>query len=138
MMSIYTGYTLEQIRETVHEYNQLRHGTKTAWIKKQSFTEGQLRGWRKAFIEGDLERHLIPRDDGLMGEPRLTPRQLAIFEKARVKEIAEHEAEVARLKEQVRQLEGANTALGKAIGLLHELHVPEPARPTTPPDSPRS
>lgn len=135
-MGIYTGYTVEQIREILHEYNQLRHGTKAAWLREHAISETQLRSWRRAYVNGDLELHLIPRDAVWMGEPRLAPRQLAAFEKARAKEIADHEAEVAMLKEQVRQLESANDALGKAIGLLHELRVQEPDDPTD--DSARS
>lgn len=36
------------------------------------------------------------------------------------------EAELAQLRARVRELEATNEALGKAIGLLHEMNVPEP------------
>ncbi|WP_232531988.1 hypothetical protein [Microbacterium halophytorum] len=39
---------------------------------------------------------------------------------------AHHDAEVAALNERIRQLEGTNDALGKAIGLLHVLREEEP------------
>ncbi len=42
------------------------------------------------------------------------------------------EAELAHLRARVRELEATNEALGKAIGLLHEMNVEEPdAAPTT-------
>jgi hypothetical protein len=41
------------------------------------------------------------------------------------------EAELARLKARVRELETTNEALGKAIGLLHAMNADEPdAAPT--------
>jgi hypothetical protein len=41
------------------------------------------------------------------------------------------DAELARLQARVRELETTNEALGKAIGLLHEMNVQEPdATPT--------
>jgi hypothetical protein len=73
--------------------------------------------------EGDLDRNLIPREHGNMAR---TNGEWSAFEKARAKEIAQHESEVEQLKGRIRELEGTNTALGKAIGLLHELNVPEP------------
>jgi hypothetical protein len=44
----------------------------------------------------------------------------------RAREIAEHQSEVDQRKGRTRELEGTNSALGKAIVLLHELSVPEP------------
>ena len=44
---------------------------------------------------------------------------------------ARDEAELAQLRERVRQLEATNEVLGKAIGLLHEMNAHEPdAAPT--------
>ena len=60
-----------------------------------------------------------------------TNGEWSAFEKARAREIAEHQSEVEQLKDRIRELEGTNSALGKAIGLLHELSVPEPATATT-------
>lgn len=60
-----------------------------------------------------------------------TPSQRSAFEQARAKEQAEHEDELKALRERVRQLEGTNEALGKAIGLLHALNEQEPATSTT-------
>ncbi|WP_235632101.1 hypothetical protein [Mycolicibacterium rutilum] len=46
------------------------------------------------------------------------------------------EAELAHLRERVRELEATNEALGKAIGLLHAMNAQEPdeAPPTSDPD----
>jgi hypothetical protein len=53
------------------------------------------------------------------------------LEKARAVERAAHEAEVAKLTAQIRQLEGTNDALGKAIGLLHAMNEQEPGEDPT-------
>ena len=42
------------------------------------------------------------------------------FERARAREIAEHQSEIEQLKARVRELEGTNTALGNVIELLRE------------------
>ncbi|WP_328992390.1 hypothetical protein OG394_39060 [Kribbella sp. NBC_01245] len=49
------------------------------------------------------------------------------LEKARAAERAAHAAEVAKLSKRIRELEGTNEALGKAIGLLHAMNEHEPA-----------
>lgn len=122
------GYTRDEIREYVHEYHLQAHGTKQAWLARQSFSPHQFKRWRKALFEGDLDRNLIPREHGGMSRTR---GEWTAFEKARAKELAEHETEVEQLKERIHELEGTNDALGKAIGLLHGLSVPEPGAKTT-------
>lgn len=117
------GQTREEIRQVVHEYYLQPHGTKTAWLASQSVPGWKFRQWRKMVYEGDLARNLIPRDDGIMAR---TSGERSAFEKARAQEIAEHQLEVEHLKDRIQDLEGSNDALGKAIGLLHELNVPEP------------
>lgn len=130
------GYTREQIREFVHDYGRQRHGTRGAWLEGQPFSRYQLWRWRKALYEGDLDRNLIPREHGGMTRTR---GEWTAFEKARAKELAEHECEVEQLKKRIHELVGTNDALGKAIGLLHELNVSEPDAETTsgPEDSSR-
>lgn len=59
------------------------------------------------------------------------PSKRTALEKARARERAAQEAEVARLTARVRELEGTNEALGKAIGLLHAMNEQEPAAPRT-------
>jgi transposase-like protein len=117
------GYTRDEIRDFVHEYYLQPHGTKTAWLASRSVTKWTIRQWRRAVFEGDLDRNLVPRDYGVMAH---THGDRSAFEKARAKEIAEHQSEIEQLKGRIRELEGTNDALGKAIGLLHGLNVPEP------------
>jgi hypothetical protein len=117
------GISRDEIRELVHEYHLQPYGTKKTWLANQSMTEWTFRRWRKLGFEGDLDRSLIPRELGGMVR---TNGEWSAFEKARAREIAEHQSEVEQLKGRVRELEGTNSALGKAIGLLHELSVPEP------------
>lgn len=122
------GQTREEIRQFVHEYYLQPYGTKAAWLAAQPVPSWKFRQWRKMVFEGDLDRNLIPRDHGEMTR---TSGERSAFEKARAKEIAEHLSEVEQLKERIRVLEGSNTALGKAIGLLHDLNAPEPATKQT-------
>lgn len=128
MTTTTTGYTREEIREIMHQYYLQPYGTKQAWLAKHSIPAWKIQQWRKLVYEGDLDRNLIPRDHGSMSS---TSSQRSAFEKARAKELAEHQQEVDRLQEQIRNLEGANEALGKAIGLLHEMNAPESQTPLT-------
>ena len=125
------GQTREEIRQFVHEYYLQPHGTKTAWLAAQPIPKWKFQQWRKLVYEGDLDRNLIPRDHGDMAR---TTGERSAFEKARAREIAKHQSEVEKLRNRIRELEGSNTALGKAIGLLHDLSVPEPD--TTPTNDP--
>jgi len=122
------GVTREEIREYVHQYNLQPHGTRTAWLEQQPFSRATFYRWNRLVFDGDLDRNLVPRETRLMNT---TPSQRSALETARAREKAEHEAELAALRERVRQLEGTNEALGKAIGLLHALNEQEPEPSTT-------
>lgn len=128
------GYTTQEIREYVHEYQLQPHGTRQAWLEQQPFSPAVLRRWRRALYEGDLDRNLIPREHGGMTRTR---GEWTAFEKARAAELEKHAAEVAALEARVQQLEHTNEVLGKAIGLLHQLNEREPdtAETTDTPDS---
>ena len=130
-MSISPGFTTEQIREFVHQYEIQPYGQKAVWLEGQRVSYERLRRWRSAVFDGDLDRGLIPRDSGVVSVP---PHERAGFERQRARERAAHEAEVARLSARVRELEQTNEALGKAIGLLHQLSEQEPAAAPTPTD----
>ena len=117
------GFTREEIREFMHEYYLQPHGTRKEWLASTSVSDWTFRRWRTMLVQGDIERGLIPREHGGMVP---TNRELSAFEKARAKEMAAHRAEVEKLQKRVQELEDTNSALGKAIGLLHELSVPEP------------
>lgn len=123
MSVVMQGFTREEIREFMHQYYLQPHGTKKAWVQAQQVPVWRVQQWRKLVYAGDLDRNLIPRDHGSMTR---TYGELSAFEKKRAQEIADHQAEVEQLKDRIRMLEGSNTALGKAIGLLHDLNVSEP------------
>lgn len=131
-MSISAGFTTEEIREFVHQYEVQPHGHKGIWLQGQEVSYDRLRRWRSAVFDGDLDRGLIPREGGVVTVP---PEKRTGIERQRARERVKQEAELARLNARVRELEETNSALGKAIGLLHQLSEQEPAanRPTTDP-----
>lgn len=132
-MSVTPGFTGMEIREFVHEYQQVPRGQKGARIAEREFSYDTLRRWRSAAFEGDLDRGLIPRDGSQMTIP---PGKRTALEKTRPAEREAHTAEVAKLSGRERELEETNTALGKAIGLLHAMSEEEPATTTTTPIRP--
>jgi len=127
-MTVARGFTTGEIREYVHQHELQPHGTRAAWLAAAPFTRHQLYRWRKMVFEGDLDRNLVPREHGGMTR---SPSEWSAFERRRAKEIADHQAEVDKLNARIHELEGTNDVLGKAIGLLHELSVPEPDVKTT-------
>lgn len=125
-MAITPGYTVEEIRNFVYQYEKIPYGYRALWLAEQEFTRDQFRKWRLAAFNGDLDRGLIPWSR--VGRIPHNPRQLmqSAIEDNQAKRIAE-------LEERNAQLEAANEALGKAIGLLHDRNAQEPdATPTTP------
>ncbi len=123
-MTISSGFTAAEIREFVHEYQLQRHGTKALWLAEHGITARRMDRWRSVVFEGDLDRGLVPREGSPMTIP---PAKRTALEKERCRERAAHAAEVERLTARVRELEAANDALGKAIGLLHKVNEHEPA-----------
>lgn len=117
-MTIAPGYTREEVRAVVLAYEQQPYGTKTAWLKEQGITTTRLYRWRNAVFDGDLDRGLVPRDSESM---TATKHRRRIAEQS-----DEHSAEKERLHARIRELEETNEALGKAIGLLHQLNEHEP------------
>ena len=87
-----------------------------------------LRRWQSSVFDGDLDRGLIPREGSQMTVP---PGKRTALEKARAAEREAYVAEVTHLSARVRELEETNTALGKAIGLLHAMSEEEPAHNPT-------
>lgn len=128
-MSISPGWSAEEIREFVYEYERQPFGTKRAWLAERDVTPKRFERWRATVFDGDLDKALVPRQSG--GMTSVTQRR----QSAKVQAL--REAEVERLQERVRELEASNEALGKAIGLLHATHVQEPDVPPTT-KSPRS
>jgi hypothetical protein len=127
-MSISPGFTPREIRELVVDYQLLPHGQKGPWLAARGVSNRQFRRWQATVFDGDLDRGLIPREGGLMTIPPAQRRALAKADAARQDR---DEAELVRLQARVRELEATNEALGKAIGLLHEMNAQEPdATPT--------
>jgi hypothetical protein len=122
-MTVSVGFTAVEIREFVHEYQLRPYGHKRSWLAAQGVSVGRLRRWQASVFEGDLDRDLIPREGSPMTVP---PAKRTALEKTRAAERAAHAAEVARLSERIRELEGTNDTLGKAIGLLHAMNEQEP------------
>lgn len=123
-MAISAGHTDDEIRDLVFEYARLAHGQKKRWMAQRGVSVGRMRRWRAAVFDGDLDRGLIPREGSSMTSPNQR-RSIAYR-----REQAEQENEALRAR--VRELEAANEALGKAIGLLHQITEREPDTPTTP------
>lgn len=128
-MSISPGVTTAEIREIVHEYQRLPYGQKAVWRVERALSYKTLRRWQSAVYAGDLDRGLIPREGSYMSTPQGKRTALA-----RASEHAAHTAEVAKLSARVRELEDTNSALGKAIGLLHAMSEEEPANTPMTPD----
>jgi hypothetical protein len=126
-VSISPGFTTEEIVEFVAEYHRQPWGQKGSWLAERGLSNDRLRRWQSALFDGDLDRGLIPREGGVR-----TPQGKRIsMAKQRDARIARDEAELAHLRARVRELEASNDALGKAIGLLHEMNGQEPdATPT--------
>ena len=127
-MTISAGFTATEIREFVHEYQLVPYGQKIGWLAARDTTFSRLRRWRDTVFEGDLDRALIPREGSPMAIP---PKKRTAFERTRALERDDQAREVARLSARVRELEETNTALGKAIGLLHTLSEHEPENDPT-------
>lgn len=125
-MSITPGFTTAEIRELVHEYQLLPYGQKAAWLAARGVRYHHVQKWRKAVFGGDLDRGLVPRQARGMTLP---PKQRTELEKQRAAERAAHLAETEKLQARIRELEETNTALGKAIGLLHQLNEQESDAP---------
>lgn len=128
MSGITQGFTRDEIRGFVHEYYLQPFGKRKAWLDSKSLTVWTFRQWRTMVFEGDLDRSLVPREDGGMTGK---DGERSAFEKMRAREIAKHESEIGKLEKRIAELEGTNEALGKAIGLLHGLNVPEPGPTST-------
>ena len=54
-MSISAGFTADEIREFVLEYQALPQGRKGPWLSARGVPYERLRRWRAAVFEGDLD-----------------------------------------------------------------------------------
>ena len=103
--------------DLVEEYMALRHGLKLSWLKVQAIPYSTMGKWRAAYLFGDLERGLVPRDTTGMSLESTRVKQL---QKRLAQEQAERQAEQERHRAEITRLEQVNETLGKAIGLLHD------------------
>lgn len=122
-MSMTHGYTNDEIRAIVYGYEQQPWGTRQAWLEAQGINQNWLRKWRNIVFDGDLDRGLIPRQGSVMSSATQR-RKIA-------KKHEYHDPENEQLRARVRELEATNEALGKAIGLLHQLNEQEPTTTET-------
>jgi hypothetical protein len=133
-VSISAGFTAVEIEEFVYEYHRQPFGQKGSWLAGRGVTSHRLRRWQAAVFDGDLDRGLIPREGSGVTIPpakRTALAQAAAAEQAQA-ELARLRARVHELEQNNEGLEKANEALGKAIGLLHAMREHEPdAAPMT-------
>jgi hypothetical protein len=122
-VSISPGMTDAEVQEFVHQYELQPYGGRAIWLADKGVSQARFRRWRTAVFEGDLARGLIPREGSPMTVP---PKKRTALETLRAREREEHAGEIARLSARVSELEEANAALGKAIGLLHAMSEEEP------------
>lgn len=117
-------FTGEQIRELVFEYCRLPYGQHRPWMAAHpSISRGMMTRWRTAVFDGDVDRGLVPRQTEPMNSQ---PKGRQGMVERRAIETARHAEELAQRDAQIRELKETNELLGKAIGLLHTLNVPEP------------
>jgi hypothetical protein len=135
-MSISPGFTNAEIRAYVFEYQQQPYGEKRTWLLQQPISSSTMRRWINAVFDGELDRGLIPRDGSGMTSTSKQKREALARSLAAQQEA--HDADVAALNDRIRSLEASNSALGKAIGLLHALNVEEPGETPTESKPPRS
>jgi len=120
-MSITPGWTDQQIRDFVYEYEKQPYGTRSRWLAEQGVAQSQFRRWRNTIVDGNLEEGLVPRQ-------AVTP---LVERRVVLRREAAQQGEIEALRTQVRELKEVNEALGKAIGLLHKLSEQEPTTPAT-------
>jgi hypothetical protein len=129
VVTVSVGFTAEQIRGFVHEYEVQPFGGKGVWLAARGVSSERLRRWQSAVFEGDVERGLVPRQGVPVTVPHGSRKRL---EQQRARERAVQEAEVARLQDEVRELEAVNDALGNAAGLWHQMSEQEPGETPDP------
>ena len=124
-MSITPGYTNDEIRDIVYEYERQPHGTKDAWLSALPIGRATFHCWRRTVFDGDLDRGLIPRHHNNMEPSELSRREQAYLASESGRKITGLEQRIAELEASNSALQKSNDALGKAIGLLHELNAQE-------------
>lgn len=119
-MAIAPGYTDDEVRAYVYDYERQPWGTKQAWLDARGISRHRFARWRNTVFDGDLDRGLIPREGS--GMTSANQRRRLAKHQGRDQTQAENE----QLRARIEELEATNEALGKAIGLLHQLNEQEP------------
>lgn len=126
-MSITPGYTNDEIRELVYHYDRQPYGTKGTWVQAHNLSRSTLNRWRAAVYDGNLDHGLVPRDTRTMDSSSPAARRaIARHQHDKDRRIAELEKRIAELEESNKTFQRSNDALGKAIGLLHEISAQGP------------
>ncbi len=135
------GLTTEEIRAYAREYLELPHGHKGERLRGRPFTEWQMRRWRAALLDGNVEWGLALRGAASpAGGRRAAAAERALDDECgyHARELEEmriaHAVDLARRDERIRVLEEGTAALGKAFGPLRRLREREPddrSRPTS-------
>lgn len=133
-MTVSPGFTAEEIAGFVREYEAVPFGGKGEWLVQHGFSRDQFRRWRAAYLEGDLERGLVPRQHAtrrsVVARAKEAEERLVRVEAAHQREVSRlqeaHGVELARRDAQIAMLEAGTVTLGKAIGLLQKLESQEP------------
>ena len=122
---MYPVCSAEEKALLVAEYMMVQHGKKTAWRVERGIGSTTMSNWRRAYLFGDLEQRLVPRDTSSMSVSdgarlRQLELRLATEQEARAAEQERHAAERRLHAAEIERLNKVNDALGKAIGLLHD------------------
>ena len=112
-------FSPEEIREHVLAYLKTRHGQKGAYLERHGIARELMRRWRQTIADGDLDAGLIPRQSG-----RMTHKDIAEITRLK-RELAERDARIQRLEDEVVRSQRVSDALGKAIDVMHA-HGVEP------------
>lgn len=108
-----------QKRAYALEYAQIRHGFKTAYLRRVGIDVRTLRGWQAALVDGDLDAGLIPVEAVRMSKnvAREIERLTQTIETLK----SDYEQQLAAKNERIEALEKACDSLGKAINVVSKL-----------------
>lgn len=108
------AFSIEQKRHHVLTYAMLPHGAKRLYQIEHGVSREQLRGWRLAMADGDLEHGITPRHTGGM-----TFEEAAEIKRLRAR-VTQLEAELTTSQGDADRLRAAADALGKAISVMQQ------------------
>lgn len=126
------GFSVEEMRDVVHEYLALPYGSRGRWLAERGFKKSQFNRWRSMVLAGDLERGLVPRAGSLVSSEEASEVGRLVRRLREVEaESAAKDQDLVKAHVEVERHKAAVAALGKAIGLLQPLCESE--QPLPPP-----